>query len=80
MPDGFADVVIMNFPMNHLSDGEALLAVKEVAALPPALFRSLAAHGTDVCGLFCFRFGASSRTAAAPFLENKTGDHCTHPF
>jgi hypothetical protein len=22
----------MNFPMNHLSDGEALLAVREVAA------------------------------------------------
>lgn len=30
VPDGFADVVIMNFPMNHLSDSDALLAVKEV--------------------------------------------------
>ncbi len=33
MPSDFADAVIVNFPMNHLSDSEALLAVKE--APPP---------------------------------------------
>jgi hypothetical protein len=43
VPDGFADVVIMNFPMNHLSDGEALLAVKEVVVSATCALRNSAA-------------------------------------
>jgi hypothetical protein len=36
VPSDFADAVIMNFPMNHLSDSEALLAVKEASPPPPS--------------------------------------------
>jgi hypothetical protein len=32
VPSSFADVVIMNFPLNHLNDDDALLSVKEVTA------------------------------------------------
>ncbi len=70
----FADVVIMNFPMNHLSDSEALLAVKEVASLPSLLCprASLLTRGLRS------RCGVCSRAAALPSSENRTGD--TQPW
>ena len=34
VPSSFADAVIMNFPLNHLNDNDALLSVKEVNAFP----------------------------------------------
>ncbi len=34
VPSDFADAVIINFPLNHLNDNDALLSVKEVNAFP----------------------------------------------
>jgi hypothetical protein len=65
VPANFADAVIMNFPLNHLNDNDALLSIKEVHCLPYMLQRLCV---TQV------RCGACSRAVASHSSACKTGD------
>ena len=66
-PANFADAVIMNFPLNHLNDEDALLSVKEVKSR---------AHMLRQWRLTCSfaRCGAFSRAAALHSSVCRTGD------
>ena len=66
VPSSFADAVIMNFPLNHLNDNDALLSVKEVNAFP---FTS-----SPACRVYCSaRQHARMRDACQVWRVLKSG-------
>ncbi len=74
VPDSFADAVIMNSPLDHLNDQDALISIKEVV-LDSECFplQSCTVHSYKRCVTHA-RYGACSRAAALHSSECKIGD------
>lgn len=88
VPSSFADAVIMNFPLNHLNDNDALLSVKEVNAFPFAsspenpFVPFIAVRDSMRACVTPARCGVCSRAAASRSSACKTGYQArrSHPL